>query len=167
MENFMNANQAIQTALQGAQHIMFMYVNDLSDADFLVRPVPNANHIAWQLGHLIGAEHQLGLPLPHAAYPELPANFAAQHTKDTARVDPPAGFLGREAYTRLLDAARQATIAALQSLSPSDLDKPIEGPMAAIAPNLGAMLLLTSNHTLMHAGQFSVVRRKLDKPILF
>ena len=31
-------------------------------------------------------------------------------------------------------------------------------------PNL---LVLTGNHTLMHAGQFSVVRRLLNKPVLF
>ena len=35
------------------------------------------------------------------------------------------------------------------------------------APTLGALLLLQSNHTLMHAGQFTVVRRKLGKPVLF
>jgi len=39
--------------------------------------------------------------------------------------------------------------------------------MAKIAPTLGALILLQSNHTLMHAGQFTVVRRKLGKPVLF
>ena len=32
---------------------------DLSDADLLVRPAPSANHIAWQLGHLIASERNL------------------------------------------------------------------------------------------------------------
>jgi hypothetical protein len=27
--------------------------------------------------------------------------------------------------------------------------------------------MLISNHSLMHTGQFSVVRRKLGKPVLF
>jgi hypothetical protein len=39
--------------------------------------------------------------------------------------------------------------------------------MAKFAPTVGAMLLLNANHVLMHAGQFSVVRRKLGKPVLF
>ena len=49
----------------------------LSDADLLVRPAPSANHIAWQLGHLVLAEPFLiRTELPDAAYPELPAGFA-------------------------------------------------------------------------------------------
>jgi len=29
------------------------------------------------------------------------------------------------------------------------------------------LLVLTANHTLMHGGQFTVLRRKLGKPVLF
>ena len=37
------------------------YVQDLADADLLLRPVPGINHIAWQLGHLItGSKKMLG-----------------------------------------------------------------------------------------------------------
>ena len=39
--------------------------------------------------------------------------------------------------------------------------------MAQFAPTLGSLFLLVSNHALMHGGQFSVVRRKLGKPVLF
>ena len=41
------------------------------------------------------------------------------------------------------------------------------GDFAKWAPTIGALLLLTANHTLMHAGQFTVVRRALNKPVLF
>jgi hypothetical protein len=39
--------------------------------------------------------------------------------------------------------------------------------MAAFAPTLGHIFLLVANHTLMHAGQITVVRRLLGKPVLF
>ncbi len=39
--------------------------------------------------------------------------------------------------------------------------------MARFAPTVGHLLLMLSNHDLMHAGQFSVLRRKLGKPVLF
>jgi hypothetical protein len=39
--------------------------------------------------------------------------------------------------------------------------------MAKFAPTVMALFLLTANHQMMHAGQFSVVRRKLGKPVLF
>ncbi len=144
------------------------YLSDLSDADLLVRPIPDANHIAWQLGHVIHAERaMMSATLPDAAYPELPAGFAEQHGKTTAKVDPPKGFAGKDEYLNLFTKVRAATQAALEKLSDAELDKPSKGDMAKYAPTLGAMFFLQANHTMMHAGQFSVVRRKLGKPVLF
>src|SRR4029077_4502167 len=55
-EATMQAKEVIKTALQSTQNMLSTYLGDLSDADLLVRPVPAANHIAWQLGHLIQSE---------------------------------------------------------------------------------------------------------------
>src|SRR5438045_9118902 len=82
----MNAKEAIKTALTSTKDMVGWYLSDLSDADLLVRPVPSANHIAWQLGHLIGAElHLLSAYLPGARWPTLPAGFAEKHNKETSR----------------------------------------------------------------------------------
>ena len=62
---------------------------------------------------------------------------------------------------------RAATLAAVDNLSDADLDRASTGMMAKFAPTLADLLILVSNHTLMHAGQFTVVRRKLGKPVLF
>ena len=35
------------------------YLADLSDDDLFIRPHEKANHIAWQLGHLITSEYNL------------------------------------------------------------------------------------------------------------
>jgi hypothetical protein len=163
----MNAKEAIQTALKGTQQVLSWYVSDLSDADLLVRPAPNANHIAWQLGHLAVSETMLGKNIPGANYPELPAGFAEQHNKSTAPVEPPKGFRTKEEYLGLYNKLRNATLSNLGKLSEADLDKPTSGDIAKYAPTVGALILLISNHTLMHAGQFTVVRRKLGKPVLF
>jgi DinB family protein len=164
----MKASQVLETTLNSTQFLTAQYLNDLSDADLLARPTPGANHIAWQLGHLISSE--IGLvrsQIPDAAYPELPAGFAEQHGKETAAQDPPKGFLTKQKYLDLFNRVREATKATVGKLSDADLDRPSTGNMAQFAPTLGAFLLLVSNHTLMHAGQFSVVRRKLGKPVLF
>jgi hypothetical protein len=163
----MRGVDAIRTALQSTHHLTTWFLGDLSDADLLVRPAPGANHIAWQMGHLITSEPGLGSQLPGAAYPELPAGFDKQHGKETQFVDPPAGFATKDRYVELFTRVRNATIANLDTLTDADLDKPTTGPMAQYAPTLGALFLLLSNHALMHAGQFSVVRRKLGKPVLF
>jgi hypothetical protein len=164
----MNARDAIQTALKGTQNLTVSYLADLSDQDLLVRPVPGANHIAWQLGHVIAAEMSLlGDYLPAGTYPKLPAGFVEQHDKPTAASDPPRGFSTKQQYLGLFNKVRDATVAAVGKLSDADLDRPITGRMAQFAPTLGAMLMLQSNHTLMHGGQFTVLRRKLGKPVLF
>lgn len=163
----MNAKDAIRNSLTSAQHLLSWFVSDLSDADLLVRPVPGANHIAWQLGHLVIAERGLGSNLPGASYPELPAGFADQHGAKTAADDGPAGFLTKNEYLGLYNKMREATMANLAKLSEADLDTPNTGNLAKFAPTLGALLQLVANHTLMHAGQFTVVRRKLGKPVLF
>ncbi len=164
----MNGRDVIKTALQSTQQLLNWYVSDLADADLLVRPVASANHIAWQLGHLISAESGLlSGQLPGASYAQLPAGFREKYTKETAVSDAAADFLTKEQYLGLYNKAREATLAAVEKLSDADLDRPTTNNMAKFAPTLGALLLLTANHTLMHAGQFTPVRRKLGKPVLF
>jgi DinB family protein len=163
----MNGKDAIKTALRGTAHLLNMYLSDLSDADLLVRPCPNANHIAWQLGHLISAEDSLiGKHIPGAAFPALPAGFKEKHAKEAASNDAPAAFLKKAEYLNLFNNLRELSITAVEKLSDADLDRPNTGNMAKMAPTLGALLLLQSNHTMMHVGQFSAVRRKLGKPVL-
>src|SRR5262249_6580140 len=129
----MTGTQAICTALKSTQHLVTWFLGDLSDADLLVRPVPGANHIAWQMGHLINSECRALKSFTSPAVP-LPAGFEAQHNKDTANSD--SGFLSKAEYVALFNQVRQATIAGVEALSDANLDKPIEGPMAAIAPNV-------------------------------
>ena len=162
----MNTKEAIATALKNSQRILTWFVEDLSDADLLVRPVPGANHIAWQLGHLVMAERRF-LGLLSAEAPPLPQAFAERHTKETAAAEPPVGFASKAEYVDLFNRSRQATLDALEGLSDADFDRPIDGPVAKLAPTVGALFLLAANHATMHAGQFSVVRRKLGKPVLF
>ena len=164
----MQAKDVAKLALTTTEDTLKMYLGDLADADLTVRPVPSANNIAWQLAHLIVAEKFLveGV-LPGATYPELPAAIATLGQERTGRVDPPEGYLPKEQYLEWFSKLRSITIAAVDKLSDSDLDKPNTNSMAKYAPTLGALLVLTANHTLMHAGQFTVTRRALNKPVVF
>jgi hypothetical protein len=164
----MQAKEVAKLALQSAQDTMQMFLGDLSDQDVTVRPVPGANNIAWQLAHLIVAEKMLleGI-LPGAAYPEIPAAIATLGNERTGKVDPPEGYLPKAQYVEWMAKLRAITIAAVDKLSDSDLDTPNTGMMAKFAPTLAALLILMANHTLMHGGQFTVVRRALNKPVVF
>jgi DinB superfamily len=162
----MNAKEPIKYMLAGNHGMLKSFLSDLSDSDLLVRPAPNANHAAWQLGHLITSEVNL-LRMIGLTPVSLPAGFAEKHSKETASSDSPSGFLKKAEYLELADKVRYATLAELENLSDAGLDKPTTGPMAQHAPNAGSMFVMIANHTMMHAGQFTVLRRKLGKPILF
>jgi hypothetical protein len=164
----MNGKDAIKTALRSTGHLVNFFLSDLSDADLLVRPVPGANHAAWQLGHLIAVEHRMiSKNIPEAPLPELPAGFAEKYTKETAASDDAGAFLKKAEYQALFNNLREASVAAVEKLPEADLDRPTTGPVAKLAPTVGALLLLASYHTTLHLGQVSAVRRKLGKPVLF
>ncbi len=164
----MQGKDVAKVALESTQHMVTMFLGDLSDGDLLVNPVPKANNIAWQLGHLIASEKMLlEKILPGVNYPELSATLVSQGNAKSSTEVPPGGFLKKDAYLDWFAKVRNATIAAVEKLTDKDLDKPTEGGMAKFAPNLGSLLILIGNHTLMHAGQFSVVRRALNKPVIF
>lgn len=164
----MNGRQAIKAALEATRSNLNWYLSDFSDADLLVRPVPGANHAAWQIGNVIGGDiYLVRTELPDAAYPELPAGFKDQHGSKGAKDDAPEKFLTKAEYLKLFDEVRSATIAALDKLTDTDLDRPTSEKMRSWTPTLGHLFLMVSNHTLMHSGQFTVIRRKLGKPVLF
>ena len=51
-------------------------------------------------------------------------------------------------------------------MTDDDLDKPTSEKFRSYAPNLANLYIMASDHTLWHAGQFSVIRRKLGKKVL-
>jgi hypothetical protein len=164
----MNGVQIIQAALGSTQWLLNKFLEDLSDADLLVRPLPGANHIAWQIGHLTSSEAMIvKSEMPDAIYPALADDWAEVHGPKATANDGPAGFRSKAEYIARFNEIRGATIANVGKLTDADLDRPTKGMMADFAPKLGDVLVLVSNHTLMHAGQFSVLRRKLGKPVLF
>lgn len=163
----MTAKDVIKHTIDFCHHVLKEYVKDLSDADLLVRPVPNANHIAWQLGHLIAGERMMIAALGHQM-PELPAGFREFYeNKDSAKSDDPKKFLSKKDYLDLLGRVRAGTLAALAATPETDFDKPGPEAMRTYAPTVGAVLHLIGTHQLMHAGQWTIVRRKLNKPVLF
>src|SRR5581483_2145399 len=107
----MTAKDSLKYALTSTQNMLGMVIGDLSDADLLARPVPNANHIAWQLGHLINAEaSMLGMIGAAGAAPKLPDGFGDQHGKNTASQAPPKGFATKGQYLELFNKTREAAL---------------------------------------------------------
>ena len=163
----MTLTDFIAKDLAQSLELLKMTLADFSDADFLVRPVPGANNAAWQLGHLIAAETNMGNAVRPGCMPELPAGFAERFTRQTASVDDPKQLGTKDDLLGLLSRARAGTIAWLKALSPQDLDAPSPEQVRSYAPTVADVAAIQGSHTTMHIGQFQVLRRKLGKPILF
>lgn len=163
----MKAQDAIKAALNRAHGMMNLYLKDFSDNDILMRPAPAANHIAWQLGHLIGVENRSANSMKPNSGIKLPEKFEERHSKDTASVNDPSAFFKVSEYVKLFDEVRAATIANIESFNEQDLDAPGPERLRAMAPTVGDALVLMAIHQTAHAGQFVVVRRLLGKPVLF
>ena len=160
----MNAKDVIRYNLGMSRMVLRTYLEDLDDAELLRRSVPQANHIAWQLGHLIVSEREMIAALGHDM-PELPAGFAEAHSPDNCGCDDAGRFCKKAEYLDLLETMRQATLAALDATPDEVLDNPSPERMRDYAPTVGAVFSLMALHELMHAGQFVPVRRMLGKQI--
>jgi hypothetical protein len=162
----MNAKDVIKNTLDTSDAILSRYVEDLADADLLLRPVAGMNHIAWQLGHLIDVESRLVETIRPGSSPKLPEGFADNHKMDQAKSDDPSHFTTKAEYLNLWKAQRAATKAVLDSLPDAELDEQKPG-LPGFAPTVGAVFNLLGTHPLMHFGQFVAVRRMLGKPVAF
>lgn len=160
----MNIGGVIRNELDWSKMIALGYIQDLTDADLMKRPCPGCNHIKWQLGHLIAGENHHMQTVRAELNCTLPAGFAEKYTSETASVDDPSKFHTKQELMEVFEHQRQATLAIVDSLSESDLDRPIP---QHFAPTVGALVTLEAQHWTMHAGQWAVVRRQLGKPPLF
>ena len=163
----MHAKDAITVVLKSTGDMLGWFLSDLSDADLLVRPVPSANHIAWQLGHLITSECHLCKQVPVLPTLSCRQVLRSSMTKlqrlrnlPGASGPKPSTLIcstrfGRRPWRVRLDCQMQIWTGQPPATS------------AQFAPTIGPLLVMAANHTMMHAGQFTVVRRKLGEPILF
>jgi hypothetical protein len=163
----MDAKDVIRAGLNMANVLTQSYLGDLSDADLLVRPVPGANHISWQLGHLLASENEMVEAVCPGSMPPLPDGFADKFTSDTSKLDSPGAFYPKSVYLEVLEQQRSATLAALDKLSNADLDKPSPEKYQRMWKTVGEVFDLQGTHWTMHAGQWAIVRRKLGhKPVI-
>lgn len=162
----MTIKELIQIGLKRSRLITNMLTADLSDDDLKVRYLPNANTLAWQLGHLIVAENGLIESIRKGAMPALPAGFAEAHAKNAAGDESLRPWTKAE-YLKLYDQQREATLKLLADATEEEMAKPMTGQIAQICPNGADAFQFVGEHESMHSGQITALRRKLDKPHVF
>ena len=152
---------------KGAFEMLKWHLSDFTDADLLVRPVPAANHAAWQVGHLATLDAMLcGLFVPSVTI-DLPANADKTYGKEGASSDDASRFLKKDAVLALLGQGNGALVDWMRTLTEADLARPAPEKLSGWVKTVGELVMQLPSHTAMHVGQIQVIRRKLGKPILF
>jgi hypothetical protein len=163
----MTQNELLADVVKQNFEMVKWHLADFSDADMMARPVPNANHAAWQMAHLANfAVSQVSVLAPDAKV-KLPENFAKSQGPEAAKSDDPALFPTKAEVLGIMEAAVKAQISAIGKLSSDDLAKQSPEKFRSFAPTIGHLIQLGPQHLSMHVGQFQVIRRKLGKPVLF
>jgi hypothetical protein len=159
----MDFAETVRSVLTASDFIVQSYLGDITDAEMFERPTPDANHIAWQLGHLINAEARLvAAAAPSFAF-QLPEGFAERHAAAMATSDNPTDFLKKDEYLQLAREVRLYTLRALETVSAQDADKPVTGRVPPFVTRVGDAFALIGAHWIGHGGQWAVLRRKLGR----
>jgi hypothetical protein len=162
----MSINDHLMQSLASNFGMFKATIADLTDAELLQRPVPAANHAAWQIGHLLHAEAMM-MGSFGAKMPELPAGISEAYGHNGAKSDDPAKFLPKAKILALFEQVRAGTIGWVKTATPEQFELPSPESLRQIAPTAVDMVGLAMGHMAMHVGQIQVLRRKLGKPNLF
>ena len=161
----MTAKKVLGNVIEFARGVTDIYLSDFTDEDLLVRPLPNMNHAAWQLGHLLCSERSMMTAIG-VAMPELPPGFADNYTDETCRSDDPKLFAGKTECFSLRDTSREAVLNGLEAMSEERMAEPSPESARMYAGTVAGVFRHIGTHELMHVGQFVAIRRKLGKPVL-
>jgi hypothetical protein len=159
----MNSKAAIKICIDTADMVCGAYLGDLTDSEMMQRPHPACNHINWQVGHLIVAEHQMMSKAQGYSMPPLPAGMAEMYSKETQGSDDSSQFMTKSALMATMQEQRAGTLKILDQISEADLDT---ATGIDYAPTIASLLSMQGSHWMMHAGQWVIVRRNLGKAVL-
>ena len=162
----MSVKDAIRQTLDMSQNILSKYISDLDDDAIRLRPMEGINPIAWQLGHLLSFERSMVEGIKPGSSPALPEGFDDNHSTDAAKAKRDSGYRTLSEYQAMMQAQRTATKQVLDGLSEQELEAPAPERFRSFTATVKDGLNMVGIHDLMHSGQFVIVRRKLNKPVV-
>ena len=154
-------NDFIIHGLIFSQQMLQKFTEDLSPQELLHRPTPKANCAAWLIGHLAVTDRKV-LGQFKAEQPQAIDGFDQRFSRDEGC--PQAEEFGDlSVLLPVFHEHRERVIAFVRSASDEALDRPLDMPHPRFK-TIGELANFVSLHTMMHAGQISIIRRSLGRP---
>ena len=163
MAGMATANEPIVYSLQFSGGAVRMFTEDLSPHEMLHRTAPKANCAAWLIGHLTLTDRSILKRLGVTDLPPLPdEGYEKRFSRDEGCPQAEA-FGDVSTLLATFDAHRDRLVAHASSLTPEQLDQPLDKPHLRFK-TVGELLSFISLHTCIHAGQITMIRRSLGRP---
>ncbi|HTI51061.1 MAG TPA: DinB family protein [Planctomycetaceae bacterium] len=141
-----------------------MLVEDVTDEQLTVQPVPGVNHPAWILGHLAIATDSAARLLGQR--PACPPDWRAKFGPGSQVVADRSAYPPKSELLAAIEAGH-ARVAELVANAPADvLDRPHAAPfLKEELPTVGDLVAhLMTTHPTTHLGQLSAWRRLMGLP---
>lgn len=165
----MTSKDVLLHTLRLSRDLIAATVSDLSATDLLFRPPSGGNCAGFILGHLVWVERQAltrsgAADLPPMDPQEFDA-FAQGQTPpgDVETYGDPMQFAARFAELRALTMKHVRGLAVETLVSPASPQRQAPFPMFG---TVGEMFNFIGMHTMLHAGQITMIRRALGRPPL-
>jgi hypothetical protein len=142
---------------------------DFSEADMKVRPMANANHTQWMLGHLCLSEIFFVKATGGNAEGLLPDGFGDCFPQTKERANESTCALNKAELLAVFDKVRARTIEHVKSLDDAALLRKVPSPLTQgkTETTIGFLANMPALHLSMHIGQMQIIRRSVGNPFLF
>lgn len=152
---------ALSFSLKSSGSFVELFAKDLTPAGMTHRTSPAANCAAWIIGHLLLVERNLHRALGVTS-PAIAAEYESRFARDAAAAAATdfgdTGTLVQEFLEH-----RRLSVEAVTRMTPAQLS--VEPPNKSPRwKNVGELVAFLANHTSMHAGQLTLIRRSLGMP---
>ena len=158
------ANDVIAHSLAASHRMLQRFTGDLEPAEYLHRPTAKANCAAWLIGHMTLSDRYVLKMFGVTDLPTLPDGFENRFSRNEGC--PEAGDFGDvSTLMPLFNEHRTLLVEAVKRATPEQLDKKLEKSMPMFA-TVGEFTNFMAQHTAMHTGQITIIRRSLGRPPL-
>ena len=159
-----SCGEALAHSLTISKSMLHRFSDDLKPQEYLHRPTPRANCVAWLIGHLAISDRRTLVRLGVEDLPTLPEDFEKRFSRDEGC--PQAGEFGDVSILLpIFDSHREKLIETVKKASNEQLNKPLE-KTTPMFKSIGEMVNFMALHSAMHAGQITIIRRSLGRPPL-
>ncbi len=158
-----NLKNLLLGQLETGAFLFDKFTSDLSDEEYFKLPVPNTNHVAWNVGHIAVSEDSEVAAITGGTM-KLSDDLRKIFSQSSECAGEPSMYPSRRDIDEMYNNVRANTTEQLKMFDEKKWDdaSPEDWP-TDMFPTLGSMWSILPTHQFWHIGQITVCRQSLGK----